>query len=34
MVTADDIAMLENADEYVITTEDGEVEIQTVVVGE
>lgn len=34
VVTADDIAMLENADEYVITTEDGEVEIQTVVVGE
>ncbi|XP_067859090.1 transcription factor E4F1 isoform X2 [Heptranchias perlo] len=34
MVTADDIEMLEQADEYVITTQDGEVEIQTVVVGE
>uniref|UniRef100_UPI00398E951C transcription factor E4F1 isoform X2 n=1 Tax=Pristiophorus japonicus TaxID=55135 RepID=UPI00398E951C len=34
VVTADDIEMLEHADEYVITTQDGEVEIQTVVVGE
>ncbi|XP_069784314.1 transcription factor E4F1 isoform X3 [Narcine bancroftii] len=34
VVTSDDIEMLENADEYVITTQDGEVEIQTVVVGE
>ncbi|XP_078274010.1 transcription factor E4F1 isoform X4 [Rhinoraja longicauda] len=34
VVAADDIVMLENADEYMITTEDGEVEIQTVVVGE
>ncbi|XP_078414622.1 transcription factor E4F1 isoform X2 [Cetorhinus maximus] len=34
MVGADDIEMLEHADEYMIATQDGDVEIQTVVVGE
>ncbi|XP_020390602.2 transcription factor E4F1 isoform X3 [Rhincodon typus] len=34
MVAADGIEMLEHTDEYMITTQDGDVEIQTVVVGE
>ncbi|XP_067912081.1 transcription factor E4F1 [Heterodontus francisci] len=34
MVAADDLEMLEHTDEYMITTQDGDVEIQTVVVGE
>ncbi|XP_048408191.1 transcription factor E4F1 isoform X1 [Stegostoma tigrinum] len=34
MVAADGIEMLEHTDEYMIATQDGDVEIQTVVVGE
>ncbi|XP_078062934.1 transcription factor E4F1 isoform X2 [Mustelus asterias] len=34
VVAADDIEMLEHTEEYMIATQDGDVEIQTVVVGE